>query len=82
MPVFLLSAELQSGNRFKNMLYLKACIDEAMRLHPPIATDLIRPTPPEGLTVDGIRIPGNTDVSISAHAPHRDPEVYPDHESW
>ncbi|KAI9654825.1 MAG: hypothetical protein M1821_005819 [Bathelium mastoideum] len=37
----------------KESPYLKACIDEALRLHPPVATDLIRRVPKEGMVVDG-----------------------------
>ncbi|KAI2446857.1 hypothetical protein LOY86_001758 [Ophidiomyces ophidiicola] len=68
--------------QIKNMPYLKGCVDEAMRLHPPVATDLIRRTPPEGATIDGVRVPGNTDISISAYTSHRDPDVFPDPEKW
>ena len=64
------------------MPYLKACIDEAMRLHPPVATDLVRRTPPEGMIVDEVAVPGNTDVSISAYTSHRDPDIFPDPEKW
>ena len=53
-----------------------------MRLSPPVATDLVRLTPPEGHKVDREMIPGNTIVSISAYTAHRDPDVYPDPESF
>ncbi|THC96922.1 hypothetical protein EYZ11_003583 [Aspergillus tanneri] len=66
----------------KSMPYLKACIDEAMRLYPPVATDLIRRTPPEGMVVDSVPVPGNTDISISAYTSHRDPTVFPAPEKW
>ncbi|KAL4895727.1 cytochrome P450 [Aspergillus ambiguus] len=66
----------------KNMPYLKACIDEAMRLHPPVATDLVRRTPPEGMVIDGVPVPGNTDISISAYTSHRDPTVFASPEKW
>ncbi|KAF9883405.1 hypothetical protein FE257_003488 [Aspergillus nanangensis] len=87
-----LRAELDAGlpphrgvatwQHIKSMPYLKACIDEAMRLHPPVATDLIRRTPAEGMVVDGVAVPGNTDISISAYTSHRDPDVFPDPERW
>ena len=69
-------------HKIKSLPYLRACIDEALRLAPPVATDLMRVTPPEGHTVDGIRIPGNTNVSISAYSAHRDASVFPDPETF
>jgi len=36
-----------------------ACIDEALRLHPPIRSGPERMTPPEGLQVGDVYIPGN-----------------------
>ena len=53
-----------------------------MRLSPPVATDLTRKTPPEGHTIDGEMVPGNTTVSISAYTAHRDAEIFPDPESF
>lgn len=53
-----------------------------MRLAPPVATDLMRRTPPEGTEIDGQMIPGNTAVSISAYTAHRDPTVFLDPETF
>lgn len=64
------------------MPYLRACLDESMRLSPPVATDLMRTTPPEGATIDGEQIPGNTNVSIAAYTAHRDTSIFDDPESF
>ena len=69
-------------SKARNFHYLRACVDESMRLSPPVATDLVRRTPPEGTTIDGQRVPGNTAVSISAYTAHRDPMVFPDPEAF
>lgn len=53
-----------------------------MRLAPPVATDLVRRTPPEGTQIDGQMIAGNTLVSISAYTAHRDPDIFPDPEAF
>ena len=66
----------------KVLPYLRACVDEALRLAPPVATDLMRVTPPEGHTVDGTRVPGNTNVSISVYSARRDPSVFPNPETF
>lgn len=39
--------------------HLNGCINEALRLHPPVPSGLQRMTPPEGLEVDGRHVPGS-----------------------
>lgn len=39
--------------------YLQACIEEALRIYPPVPADLPRVTPPEGAIINGEVIPGN-----------------------
>ncbi|KAK6210103.1 cytochrome P450 oxidoreductase [Colletotrichum tabaci] len=70
-------------SKVKRLPYLRAFIDESMRLSPPVATDLIRKTPPDrSYMVAGELIPPDTSVSISAYTAHRDPEHFPDPEAW
>ena len=40
--------------------HLNGCINEALRLHPPVPSGVQRLTPPEGMEVGGKHIPGNT----------------------
>ncbi|KAF2802338.1 cytochrome P450 [Mytilinidion resinicola] len=57
--------------------YLNAVIREALRLLPPIGSGMMhRETPPEGLTVNGIHLPGNTSVGIGAYEIQRDARYY------
>ncbi len=58
--------------------YLRACLDEALRMFPPSTFGLPRRTPPEGAPMLGDFIPGETSVSISAYVAHRDPKVFPE----
>ena len=44
--------------------YLRACLDESLRLRPPVAIGLPRVTPPQGATVCGHFIPGGVTVSV------------------
>ncbi|RDW77473.1 cytochrome P450-12 [Coleophoma cylindrospora] len=44
--------------------YLNGVINEALRLHPPVPSGLLRQTPSEGITIGSTFIPG--DVTISA----------------
>lgn len=69
-------------DKVKHLPYLKACLDESLRLFPPTPQGLPRKTPPEGWSIMGHFIPGNTTVSISAFVAHRDESVYRDAESY
>lgn len=42
--------------------YLQACIDESLRLFPPVMSGLQRQTPPQGIQIGKRFIPGNTIV--------------------
>ncbi|GLA36449.1 hypothetical protein AnigIFM63309_002553 [Aspergillus niger] len=44
--------------KIANLPHLNAIINETLRLHPPAATALQRKTPPEGIIVDEVHIPG------------------------
>ncbi|KAL7817966.1 cytochrome P450 [Trichoderma aethiopicum] len=57
----------------KNLPYLHACINESLRLLPPVAFGLNRMTPPEGLKIGQDWIPGGTLVGVPAYTAHRNP---------
>ncbi|THC89542.1 hypothetical protein EYZ11_011009 [Aspergillus tanneri] len=69
-----------SYDKIKDLPYLRACLDESMRILPPTTFGLPRKTPPEGCEVFGQWIPGNTTVSMSSYVAHRDKSVFPDPE--
>ncbi|KAK2488071.1 Cytochrome P450 monooxygenase fck2, partial [Fusarium oxysporum f. sp. albedinis] len=56
--------------------YLQACINESIRLYPLLPSGLQRITPPEGLQVGSIRLPGDTIVSIPSYAFNRDERLF------
>ncbi len=66
----------------RHLPYLRACLDEALRMYPPSTFGLPRRTPPEGAPILGDFIPGETSVSISAYVAHRDPKVFPEPEKF
>ncbi|KAJ3534186.1 hypothetical protein NM208_g7650 [Fusarium decemcellulare] len=66
----------------KHLPYLRACIDESLRLMPPVSTGLHRLTPPEGQEIDGHWIPGNTIVVVPIYTAHRNPKFFPDPEKY
>lgn len=56
--------------------YLQACIDESLRLLPPVPSGLQRMSPPEGQQVGDVFIPGNTIVQVPTYTLNRDARVY------
>ncbi|KAJ5094393.1 cytochrome P450 [Penicillium angulare] len=69
-------------SKVKNLPYLKACIEESLRLSPPLPRGLERITPPEGAKIMGEFIPGNVGVSVPAYVAHRDPRTFPNPEAF
>lgn len=66
----------------KHLPYLRACLDESLRLFPPISHGLTRATPAEGSVVAGDFVAGDTTVAVSAFIAHRDPVVFPEPERF
>ena len=62
----------------KNLPYLRACVDEAMRMRPPLRGGLPRVTPPEGMAIDGEWIAGSTTVSVPTYSLHHDADLFED----
>ncbi|UZJ56314.1 hypothetical protein CBS101457_005634 [Exobasidium rhododendri] len=56
---------------------LNACINETLRLWPPVASGLQRCTPSEGMTLpNGTYVPGNTVISSQTYVMQRDPRNF------
>lgn len=68
--------------KVRNLPYLKACIEESLRLSPPLPRGLERITPPEGAKIMGEFIPGNVGVSVPTYVAHRDPQLFPNPEAF
>ncbi|KAF4785598.1 cytochrome P450 oxidoreductase [Colletotrichum scovillei] len=67
-------------DKVKDLPFLRACIDEALRIIPPTSAPLPRRTPPEGARILDEWIPGDTSVSMTIYGAHRDPKIFPDPE--
>lgn len=60
----------------RRMPYLQACIKEGLRVFPPAAGLFPKTVPPEGDTLNGVFIPGGTEIGHSAWAIHRSTAVF------
>ncbi|KAL1630625.1 hypothetical protein SLS54_000496 [Diplodia seriata] len=69
-------------DKAREITLLDDIANETMRLKPPACEGLVRETPPEGLTVDGVFIPGGTIVSVPTWAVQRDGRYWEEPNEW
>ena len=74
--------EIAPYEKVKYLPYLRACLDESLRIFPPISHGLTRQVPAEGSEIAGEYIPGGTTVAVSSFIAHRDPKLFPDPETY
>ncbi|KAJ5105899.1 hypothetical protein NUU61_003246 [Penicillium alfredii] len=68
--------------KVKHLPYLRACIDESLRMLPPIVFGLPRRTPMEGTSILNEYVAGDTSVSISSYVMHHQESVFKDHDTY
>ncbi|KAL8777895.1 MAG: hypothetical protein Q9213_007662 [Squamulea squamosa] len=71
-------SEICAGPKLTSCRYLRAFIDETMRINPPAGTDPIREVLAGGITVEGKFLPEGTDVGVSIYALHHNEATFPD----
>ncbi|KAI4162632.1 MAG: hypothetical protein LQ342_003678 [Letrouitia transgressa] len=70
--------EIRSGPKLSSCTYLRACIDESLRMSPPVGGALWREVCEGGISVDGQVIPQGYDVGVGIYAIQHNPAYYPD----
>lgn len=78
----LTSEEPPSFDTLMGLSYLRCCIDESLRLRPPVAIGLPRVTPPEGSTICGEFIKGGVTVSAPILELNRSASLFPSPSSF
>ena len=71
-------ADIRSRPILNKCIYLRACIDESMRMAPPVSSSPFREVEDGGITVDGYYLPGGCDVGTGIYAIHHNSAYYPD----
>jgi cytochrome P450 len=72
------ASEVRLGPKLNSCRYLRACLDEALRMSPPVGEALFREALQGGATVDGIYIPEGISVGTSVYAMHHDESHWAD----
>ncbi|KAL8686379.1 MAG: hypothetical protein Q9224_005463 [Gallowayella concinna] len=70
--------EIHAGPKLASCRYLRAFIDETMRMNPPVGGDQQREVLAGGITIDGRYIPRGTNVCISIYSLHHNEDTFPD----
>ena len=69
--------DIRISKQLSSCHYLRACIEESLRLSPPIGGLLLREILPGGLIVDGERLPAGVNVGVPHYAIHHNEKYYP-----
>jgi cytochrome P450 len=81
--VFSSASQIRNGPQLASCVYLRACIDETLRMTPPICTTLWRAYPKstaisEALVIDGHVIPPGTEVGVNIYTMHHNAQYFPE----
>ncbi|KAJ8110738.1 hypothetical protein ONZ43_g5796 [Nemania bipapillata] len=68
--------DIKGGQQLAGCRYLRACIDEALRITPPVAGTLWRETC-EPVVIDGHVVPAGTQVGVNSYSIHHNEEYFP-----
>ncbi|KAH7371505.1 cytochrome P450 [Pyrenochaeta sp. MPI-SDFR-AT-0127] len=69
--------QIVTGPKLSGCSFLRACIDETMRMTPPVAGALPRQVLPGGLDIDGHHVPAGVDVGVPIYSIHHNPNYFP-----
>jgi cytochrome P450 len=70
--------DISQGPKLSSCTYLRACIQEALRLCPPVTGPLWRQVLPGGITISGHNIPAGYEVGTGFWSLNRSDKYYPE----
>ena len=62
--------EIKFGPKLNSCVYLRACLDEALRMSPPGGAALWREVQSDGAVIDGTFVPAGTEVAVGIYSIH------------
>lgn len=72
---------IQPGVLLERCAYLRACVNESLRMCPPGPGVFWRQSDRD-VVIDGVRVPAGTEFGVCIHALHRNPDIFPDPDSF
>ncbi|XDG04433.1 hypothetical protein ABKA04_004048 [Annulohypoxylon sp. FPYF3050] len=80
------ASDIRAGPQLSSCVYLRACIDEALRIAPPVPGTLWREASPElgnkPLIIDGHVVPPGTQIGVNTYTIHHNEVYFPDSYSF
>lgn len=70
------SSEIRMGSKLNACSYLRACIDEAMRMSPPVGSALWREVCDGGQIIDSQYFPSGVDIGVGIYSIHHDARYF------
>lgn len=70
--------DIRLGPVLNSCTYLRACIDESLRMSPPVGGALWREIMSGGMTVDSLKLPAGIDVGVGIYSLHHNDMYHPD----
>ncbi|CAG8888676.1 unnamed protein product [Penicillium egyptiacum] len=74
--------EIRPGNLLRSCEFLYACINEALRLSPPVTGLAPRRVLSGGISIDGAHFPAGTIIGSPIYTLHRNPKYFPNPDSF
>ncbi|EON67359.1 hypothetical protein W97_06612 [Coniosporium apollinis CBS 100218] len=71
-----------TSENFGKLPYMEACLEEGLRIHPPVPAGLLRTVPAGGSLVDGHFVPEGTSVAVGGYAASHNPANFRDCDSF
>lgn len=69
--------EIRIGATLSSLHYVRACVDEAMRMSPSVGGILPREVLPGGMEIDGVQVPAGTVVGVPHYTVQHNSAYYP-----
>ncbi len=70
--------EIRWGQKLFSCKYLRACLDESLRMSPPVPSDLNREVLPGGIEIEGKFVPEGINVGTNTYSLHYNELAFPD----